>query len=439
MRGQTYSLIVLLMLISAAVSAQSTWVQHAQQAEEFIRRNQLSRAGGITWPVVPGDTATATNLYSGSAGIVLFYLELYHYTGEQEYLHYARQGADWLVKSLGRPLPGQDEVGLFTGEAGLCFTLRKVYEATDDIRYRDAALTVLDRLTRVTVAAGEGAASLRYTDIVYGAAGVGLALLDWKDVRSARTLAIQLGHGLLQQSEKLPTGRRWYMDTAMVRQQYYMPNFSHGTAGVAYFLARLYELTKDKRFLKGAEEGAAHLATIENKDAWIYHHDREDGQSLYYLSWCHGPAGTIQLYHELYRITKDPVWKDKIRRAADALMKCGIPGTLQPGLWNNQGPCCGTAGVAELFIGLHRLFGDQAYLDFATVITEDLVSKATPEGHSLKWVMAEHRRRPDLLLAQTGYMQGAAGIGMWLLHFDEYLHQRKSFVRLPTDFLPGRK
>ena len=28
-----------------------------------------------------------------------------------------------------------------------------------------------------------------------------------------------------------------------------MPNFSHGTAGIAYFLARLYEETHDKAFL----------------------------------------------------------------------------------------------------------------------------------------------------------------------------------------------
>ncbi len=31
------------------------------------------------------------------------------------------------------------------------------------------------------------------------------------------------------------------------------------------------------------------------------------------------------------------------------------------------------------------------------------------------WVQAEHRTRPDYLFAQTGYMQGAAGIGTFLL------------------------
>jgi hypothetical protein len=33
----------------------------------------------------------------------------------------------------------------------------------------------------------------------------------------------------------------------------------------------------------------------------------------------------------------------------------------------------------------------------------------------MSWVQAEHRTRPDLLFAQTGYMQGAAGIGTFFL------------------------
>jgi hypothetical protein len=36
----------------------------------------------------------------------------------------------------------------------------------------------------------------------------------------------------------------------------------------------------------------------------------------------------------------------------------------------------------------------------------------------LKWIQAEHRTRPELLVAQTGLMQGAAGIGLYLLHLD---------------------
>ncbi|MCK7469745.1 MAG: hypothetical protein MZU95_02255 [Desulfomicrobium escambiense] len=47
------------------------------------------------------------------------------------------------------------------------------------------------------------------------------------------------------------------------------------------------------------------------------------------------------------------------------------------------------------------------------------MAKATVEDGRMSWVQAEHRTRPDYLFAQTGYMQGAAGIGTYLLRLAE--------------------
>jgi hypothetical protein len=51
-------------------------------------------------------------------------------------------------------------------------------------------------------------------------------------------------------------------------------------------------------------------------------------------------------------------------------------------------------------------------------------------------VQAENRTEPGNLVAQTGYMQGAAGIGTWLLHLDAALHGRAAFVRFPDSPWP---
>jgi hypothetical protein len=48
-------------------------------------------------------------------------------------------------------------------------------------------------------------------------------------------------------------------------------------------------------------------------------------------------------------------------------------------------------------------------MEFAGKMTADLMSRATRDDNGLRWVQAEHRVRPELLVAQTGYMQGAAG------------------------------
>jgi hypothetical protein len=73
------------------------------------------------------------------------------------------------------------------------------------------------------------------------------------------------------------------------------------------------------------------------------------------------------------------------------------------------------------------------YLAFAKELTEDLLARGTRDERGLRWIQAEHRVRPDQLAAQTGYMQGAAGIGLWLLRLDGVEHGREKVIRFPDD------
>jgi hypothetical protein len=73
------------------------------------------------------------------------------------------------------------------------------------------------------------------------------------------------------------------------------------------------------------------------------------------------------------------------------------------------------AGVGEFFLDLAKTTGDRAYLDFSRRVADRLLAKATVADGRMSWLQAEHRTRPDYLFAQTGYMQGASGIGAFLL------------------------
>jgi len=66
------------------------------------------------------------------------------------------------------------------------------------------------------------------------------------------------------------------------------------------------------------------------------------------------------------------------------------------------------------------------HFEFAVRAADDLLARATAEGAGLMWVQAEHRAQPEFLVAQTGYMQGAAGIGMMLLHLDAVIAAQES-------------
>jgi lantibiotic modifying enzyme len=216
-----------------------------------------------------------------------------------------------------------------------------------------------------------------------------------------------------------------------------MPNFSHGTAGVAYYLATLHRETGRQEFLDTALAGARYLQSIATTegDTCLIFHDEPDNKKLYYLGWCHGPVGTSRLWVRLDQIDPKAGWLNWAKKGAKSILASGIPEHQTPGFWNNLGQCCGSAGVADFFLDLGKLTGDAAYTAYAKRVTKNLLDRATrTPGDGLKWVHAEHRVKPEYVYAQTGYMQGAAGIGMLMLRMDAEEKGRGWEFRLP-DFV----
>jgi lantibiotic modifying enzyme len=407
-------------------------LQEALEAASWITSSAVPKEQGTAWPAVPGEEDSVdTTLYSGMPGVVLFFLEAAAATGDSAYLDKARSGADYLISIL----DGVDQAGLYTGLAGLGFIFHEIYKATVEEKYREAFQECLRRIEEKAVSRRNGLDWGPTTDIISGSAGTGLFLLYaahelnesyWQD------MAARAGRRLVELGIPTEEGTKWAMDP-----QYpsLMPNFSHGTAGIAYFLASLYQVTGDMAFLESASSGARYLLSVartEDDICLIFHHEPE-GEDLFYLGWCHGPVGTTRLFYRLYEITEDPAWMDWVERGAAALIQSGIPEKETPGFWNNVGICCGSSGVAEFFLNLHRLTGKEEYLRFARRLTDQILAKGIHGDSGLSWPQAEHRTRPDFLQAQTGLMQGAAGIGLWLLHLHLYERGQTAQIKLPDN------
>lgn len=409
-------------------AANDKYLAAAKQAARWIQSSATKTDRGTAWPADPRDAKTVSNsLYAGTPGIVLFFLEAARIS--PLYLNDARGGADYLLNTLA----DEKDAGLYTGIAGIGFVLQETFKATKEEKYREGARRIVAMLRERAQPAGKGVEWNDSTDIISGAAGTGLFLLyaarELKDA-PAYELATKAGRRLIERGKTADAGMKWAMDSKFSRL---MPNFSHGTAGVAYFLATLYHETRERAFLDAALGGAKYLLSIantENEGCQIFHHE-PGGQDLYYLSWCHGPTGTARLFYRLSQITGDKSWMDWVRRSARSVMASGIPERQTPGFWNNISQCCGSAGVAEFFLSLHRITRDPEYLKFARRMTESLLAKATEERQMLKWIQAEHRAQPNLLVAQTGFMQGAAGIGTWLLHLHAFENGKKSAIAFP--------
>ena len=406
------------------------YLDAAVEAARWVRAAGVRTPAGLTWPADPADPkSVGTTLYSGSPGVVLFMLELHHATRDPAYLAEARAGADELIARLA----SEKQTGLYTGIAGVGFTLGEVHRATGEQKYRDGMAAVVRALTDRAQPAGASVQWSEVTDIIGGNAGTGLFLLHaatYLGDPAARSLAARAADRLIEVGIPEHGGLKWMMEPKFARL---MPNFSHGTAGIAYFLARVHEETKQRKYLDASLAGARYLQAIAKTDGDIclIQHNQPQGLELYYLGWCHGPVGTARLWRQLAKVTGDASWDTWVDKSARGILQSGIPEKLTDGFWNNVSQCCGSAGVGQFFLDLHATRANPTYLTFAKRMTEDLLTRGTRDEKGLRWVQAEHRVQPKLLVAQTGYMQGAAGIGMWLLRLDAAERGRGNFVRFP--------
>jgi lantibiotic modifying enzyme len=418
--GRSSGLILSAALFLATVSsfcgkpAAGPYLDAALNAGAWLKSSGIAGPQGLSWPAVPSDPKPATlDLYSGVPGVVLFFVQAYRSTGRKDFLDEARAGADFCLSKEA----SVDGMGLYEGLSGIGFALEETFKAARDETYRRGFLDILGRISATARPAGRGIEWSPTTDVISGSAGTGLFLIyafhetgdrRWLD------LAERAGTRLIELGRPENGGLKWAMDPDFPRL---MPNFSHGTAGIAYFLASLYKDTGRREFLDAGLAGARYLLSVAKTegDACLIFHDEPDNKGLYYLGWCHGPVGTARLFFLLSRVTRDTTWLDWVRKSANGLIQSGIPEQETPGFWNNAGLCCGLAGVGEFFLDLYGELGDKAYLEFSIRAAARLLAKATVENGRMFWVQAEHRTRPDYLLAQTGYMQGAAGIGTYLL------------------------
>jgi outer membrane protein TolC len=117
------------------------------------------------------------------------------------------------------------------------------------------------------------------------------------------------------------------------------------------------------------------------------------------------------------------------------LLSTGAPETRTDGLWNNVSQCCGDAGIGDFALLRYRASADDRYLDLAVRVAAELERRSESVGDERWWPQAEHRERPKFLQAQTGYMQGAAGIGSFFLNLHGTLSGRSPKIRLPD--VPG--
>lgn len=357
----------------------------------------LSRQIGSYWPSRPAATREEElDLYYGNAGAILFFQELAKSTGDHCYREAALTGAGYIAAQVGN----LTRSGLFHGLAGAAFALHLMIREKEEKDLLDSLSQVIVQLQIDAIPGNPGVCWNESNDIVYGTAGIGLALIQLaKETGRDELLKLAAASGDHLLGHQMANGS---YRTLSVGHLTNYPNFSHGTAGIGYFLAELHAATSDDRYRASALAAGHYLRSImsaaTSSKGLIFHNDTT-GQDLFYLGWCHGPAGTGRFFYRLYQLTADPGWLDLVRVQATTLMASGIPERQTPGYWNNVSRCCGAAGVGEFFLGLYTATEEKDYLAFAERIAEYLLARGETDAPGIKWTQAETRRETDHLIS----------------------------------------
>lgn len=263
-------------------------------------------------------------------------------------------------------------------------------------------------------------------DATLGTAGVVQGGL----VAGAPDLVRRASDLLLAEAEETPDGLNWLpvprrhvpADQLDRGRPVEMPNWSHGLAGVAGVLARAGTALGDRDLVEAARRGAEHFVSLADPVllergalAVPRRVPHKEGLDEYTWNWCHGPAGSLALFEALVDADAGPVAGEPpavwLEACLEALRTSGIPERRHPGFWDNDGRCCGTAGV-----GAAVLPHDPA---LAVRMAEALVERAVVEDDRAYWRFTEHRAAEPLLPPGTGWMQGAAGIAAFLFEVSE--------------------
>ena len=421
----------------------------ALEAARWLESVRLRTRAGLAWPWDPAEKDEVQHdLYTGMPGVVLFHLELHDATGDERWLAEARAGADELIAHLDEDADTGD-FGLYSGLAGIGYTLAEVARSTGEARYADGAARAFRSVVSGASPAGRGVEWSDATDIISGAAGTllyllwarrelgGLGMVHARLSRDALDVAARAGRRLIERGSPKQGGLEWGISPSIPR---HYPNFSHGAAGVSYALATLHGETGEAPLLDAALAGARYLEAITDHTAGCkVFHDTMGGEHLFYLSWCHGPPGTARLWHRLAERTRDDAWRARMQCGAEGVLDMGAPEKRSPGYWNNISQCCGNCGVGEFFLALHRQERGAAApapavsprLAVARRAATNLLARGLSDDAGLRWPQAENRVQPEWVVPQTGLMQGAAGAGLFLLHLDGAEKGRAPRITLP--------
>ena len=195
----------------------------ARDALEWLLVVARERGTALAWTERPDDEEFDPSLYSGTAGIVLAFLEGYRHFGDDRYARAAARGAQSVITAVDQQW---EQSSLYFGLAGMAFALRAVHDMLGDRAAGQASARALG-LVRSRF---DGERWADEFELLGGNAGIALAAAAAGDL----DLAVLAVTPYLATAEPTASGAQWQVHAQIPARFHHI---SHGTLGVACALA----------------------------------------------------------------------------------------------------------------------------------------------------------------------------------------------------------
>jgi type 2 lantibiotic biosynthesis protein LanM len=349
------------------------------------------------WSLMP----MGVDLYNGLPGIALFLAYLGATTGIDRYTSLAKKTIDAIRRSPRHLTAIKSSIGGFTGLGGWIFVLTHLSQLWKQPELLAEAESMVELLPRMIEKDEQ-------LDFLSGAAGlisVMAGLHRCAPSERTRSVAIQCGDHLLARAQNMDHGIGWA--TAMSERP--LAGFSHGTAGIAYALLSLAELSGEERFREAALKGMAYERSIFSSKMSNWPDLRKltgpgapsegDQEALHSMfAWCHGAPGV-----GLARLCGLDYMDDEATREE---IEVSLNATLSKGFGRNHSLCHGDLGNIEMLLRAGRMLGDMDWDSHARHVASIVLDSINRHGCLCGIPMG---------VESPGLMTGLAGIGFGLL------------------------
>ena len=377
-------------------------------AEEIGRQvlslSQPLSDGGVSWIALELDPSMdryvyqpiSSTLYSGSAGIALFFAALGKISKKVIFLQHAENLLGRIKKSFIEDPEASILVtgtGGMSGLGGLIYTFTAVGKILGKKKYLEFASHLASLLDQKKIEEDTN------YDVALGSAGLILSLLSLYQKTKKKFLLDQAqvaGRFLIQKAIEVNGAIAWpcLLGTPLC-------GMSHGVAGISYALFKLAKVAKEPQFKKAAERGLLYERRLYSsaKKNWPDLRPGREGANSF--SWCHGAPGIglARLYSS--KLCRDSKMGKEIELALTA--------TEKHLLGDIDHLCCGNFGRIAILWDAGHLLKKKRWIEMTQKQTAVILKKfAKKRQFTLYPSPLEQMESP-------GFMQGLSGIGYFLL------------------------